>query len=125
MCFDEVIHFNNQRFSQDSDYRDPAFVNGIYRLLKHLEKKGLLHVVVVLDNERVIGVEYGAFYNKTYYLLVAAYDHSYNNLGKYLTMLHLRRAESLQADKIDLLSGDGGWKEQWKFQEEPYYLFQC
>ncbi|HLD42005.1 MAG TPA: GNAT family N-acetyltransferase [archaeon] len=138
MCFDEVAHFNNQRFGQDSDYSDPVFVNGLYRLLKHFEKKGLLHAVILLDtderdkigpggqdNKKVIGVEYAVFYNKTYYFMVAAYDHSYNNLGKYLTMLHLQRAETLQAEKVDLLSGEGGWKEQWKFQEEPYYNFQC
>jgi hypothetical protein len=122
--FDKSIELNKQRFGSESDYLDSEFVDEMKSLLSLLAQKNLLHTCVIVINDNVEAIEFGAFYNNIYYIINGGYNTNIPNLGKLLIMEHINKAISLKADEIDLMAGETGWKELWNFNKEPYYTLR-
>ena len=119
--FNKLVKYNVERFGKESDFIDPDFTACMKKLLSSLKKKNILYTSLLTKGKKIIGVEYAAFHKQTYYVLNGGYDLSHMNAGKYLIMLHLKKAEELKADYVDFLSGDSGWKKLWNLQSTPYY----
>lgn len=119
--FDKLVEFNVQRFGKESDLADKSFVLGMKKLVDHLDKNKMLHVISVIVDGRVEGVEIAALYDGTYYVLNGGCNPEIKNLGKLLIVEHIKNAILLKADVIDFLSGDAGWKKLWNCEEEVLY----
>ncbi|PIN74128.1 hypothetical protein COV20_00760 [Candidatus Woesearchaeota archaeon CG10_big_fil_rev_8_21_14_0_10_45_16] len=123
LFYDDFISYNQKRFGEESDFVHPTFIDGMRDFLKLLESRDLLQTSLVLKDGRPLAIEYAAFFNGVYYVLNGGYDFSVENLGKYLMMLHIRRAAAQKAPLIDFLCGDAGWKRLWNCESAPYYTF--
>ncbi|MBU1111313.1 MAG: GNAT family N-acetyltransferase [archaeon] len=122
--FDDFVKFNVQRFGEDSDFNDPQFVKEMISFLNVLKKMEILFACTILIDGKVEGVEFAAFHEKVYYILNGGCNRNIKNVGKFIIFQHIKNALSLKAKKVDLLSGDTGWKELWNCDKEPYYDFR-
>jgi len=122
--YDEFVAFNLERWGKDSNFVEAEFVAGMKRFLVFLEQQGLLHTLIILKDDSLVGIEYSALYDNVYYVLNGGYDLARPNVGKYLIMLHLQKAARLRARIVDFLSGDSGWKEMWNCEKVPYYTYR-
>ncbi len=121
--FDEFISLSIKRFEKESDMTDSQFVKEFKKFLNVLKKKNLLHTIIVMINGKVEGIEFGAFFNRRYYILNGSHNREYKNLGKLLIIEHIKKAASLKADIVDFLVGEANWKQLWNFEKEPTYDF--
>ena len=122
--FDDFVKFSVNRFSKDSDFYDEEFTKQIKNFVSYLKSEKMLHTISIEVDGKIVGVELAAFYNKFYYVLNGAFDINFKNLGKLLIMSHIKNAINLNADEIDFLSDQGGWKELWNLKKEDYYDFE-
>lgn len=118
---EDVVALNKKRFGINSNYTDPELASALKSFCRYLESEGYLHVFSVKLEGKVVGVGAAAFYNQHYYLFEIDSDAECKNLGKLITMEHIRRAASLKAEEVDLLVGDTGWKQLWNFETESVY----
>ena len=122
--FSYAAKFNSERFGSESDYSDEEFVKSTFNFLKILDDKNLIYTLRVSNGDKVLGVEFAAFYDGVYYVLNGGYDRSVKNLGKFIMYTHMRNAEKLCAVKIDFLVGDTGWKDLWNMQKKKVYTLR-
>lgn len=121
---DRFIELSTHRFGHESDFVHEHNKREIERFLLALEKKKCLYTSIVTHDKKVIGIEYGAIYNKVYYVINGAYDQNVQNLGKLLIVAHIKKAIELGADMVDFMVGDTGWKTLWKFDRIPVYTYR-
>lgn len=119
--FDKLIEFNKKRFGDESDFADEDFVDHMKKFIDYLDKEGMLHVISIIINNKVEGVEIAANHNGVYYVLNAGSNRDIKNLGKLLIVEHIKNAMKLKVPIIDFLSGDSGWKKLWNCEEEVLY----
>tara|TARA_Y100000034_G_scaffold89941_1_gene108311 strand:+ start:7073 stop:7960 length:888 start_codon:yes stop_codon:yes gene_type:complete len=119
--FNKLVEFNKKRFGSESDFEDKDFLIGMQKFIDYLDKENMLHVISVVINDQIEGVEIGANYNGVYYVLNAGSNRDIKNLGKLLIVEHIKNAMKLKVPVIDFLSGDSGWKKLWNCEEEILY----
>ena len=103
--------------------REFQFKKEFKSFLNALKKKNLLHTLIIKINGKIEGIEFGAFFNKRYYILNGGRNNRFKNLGKLLIMEHIKKAASLKADTVDFLTGEANWKQLWNFEKESIYDF--
>ena len=116
-----MVEFNKKRFGDESDFADKDFLIGMKKFIDYLDKENILHVISIVIDGKVQGVEIGANYNGVYYVLNAGSNREIKNLGKLLIVEHIKNAMKLKVPIIDFLSGDSGWKKLWNCEEEVLY----
>ncbi|MBW2971178.1 GNAT family N-acetyltransferase, partial [Candidatus Woesearchaeota archaeon] len=122
--YEEFVHFNVERFGNESDFDDAVFVAQFKRMLECFNELKMLYTVTLLLDNNVVGVMYAAHYRDVYYVLNGGYNRNVKNLGKRMVWEHITKGIELGAAKVDFLSGDTGWKQLWNFEKRPYYRFE-
>jgi hypothetical protein len=122
--FEAFIEFNLNRFKEDSDFTDASVVRSMKKFLLYLQEQEMLQTILISKNNTICGVEFAAIFKETYYILNGGYAKDIPNIGKVLIMEHLENAQRLKMNKIDLLCGEGGWKDLWNFNKVQYYTFR-
>jgi CelD/BcsL family acetyltransferase involved in cellulose biosynthesis len=78
----------------------------------------MLHTLTVEINGKIEGVEIATKYKNHYYVINGGFNPKIRNLGKLLIIEHIKRAISLDAEQVDFLVGDTGWKDLWNLDKE-------
>ncbi|MBU2101544.1 GNAT family N-acetyltransferase [Patescibacteria group bacterium] len=120
----DLATFNIERFGKESDFTDNKTLREFESLIQCFNQEGFLHTLTVTLNDKIVGIEMGAFFNGYYYVLNAGFDSSCKNLGKFMTLEHIKKSIELRAKEIDFLVGDTGWKQLWNLDIEPVYTFR-
>lgn len=121
---DRFIEFNVERFGKESDFSNRIFVKSIKRLFSYFKEKNILHTLNIYIDGKLQGTEIAVLYKDVYYDINGGYNLDIPNLGKFIILSHIKNAIRLKAKMIDFLAGKGGWKELWKLDKVPYYVFE-
>jgi CelD/BcsL family acetyltransferase involved in cellulose biosynthesis len=89
-----------------------------------MEKKEMLHTLLIEINGKIEGAELAVKYKDKYYVINGGYNPDYRNLGKLLIIEHIKKAIELKAKEIDFLIGDSGWKELWNLDTQECYTIK-
>ncbi len=121
--FDDFVAFNVKRFGEESDFVEEHFTRTVHALFSYLEQQGFLLTLSVFIEGRLVGIEISAFFQGIYYIMNGGYDRSVENIGKLLIWEHIKKATTMQAEEVNLLVGDTGWKRLWNCSQAPVYEF--
>jgi len=120
---DQMVHLNVSRFGNDSFLAEQWFVEGLKRFVQKANAKGHLEMLSILIDNNPESVQLGMIYNNRYSVILGGNNMCVPNIGKRMIIEHIKNAIRLNADIVDFLCTDSGWKKLWNLQEEEVYEF--
>src|SRR3989338_1832373 len=121
--FGRLVELNMKAFGKESDYADKNHLESMKKLLKVLEKGGMLSMISIDTGGKTEAVGMGAIFRNKYYVLASSRNTKISNLGKLLTFKQMEYALKHGCIKIDFLSYESGWKELWNLDSEDMFEF--
>jgi hypothetical protein len=115
---DKFVELSKARFEEESDFHDEDNKSEMNRFTELCQKNDMLHTLLIEIDGKVEGAELAVLYKNKYYVINGGYNPDFKNLGKLLIIEHLKKAIELNADEIDFLVGDSGWKELWNLDKQ-------
>ena len=115
--FDRLVELNRQRFSDSSFMADDAFIAGLRKLLMLALERGELEMLSVHIDSKPEAVEAAISKDGTYTVLLGGNNLKISNIGKYLTLEHIKNAIAKGDKVVDFLADDCGWKKLWNMDE--------
>ncbi|MBN1792279.1 GNAT family N-acetyltransferase [Candidatus Woesearchaeota archaeon] len=118
--FDRMIALNRDRFVGESFFDEEHFVNGMRKVLERALSRDELEMLSILIDGKMEAAEAAIFTesNKRYTVILGGNNLKVNNIGKLMTVEHIKNAISKGAIIVDFLSHDCGWKKLWNLEEE-------
>ncbi|MFH0979177.1 MAG: GNAT family N-acetyltransferase [Candidatus Woesearchaeota archaeon] len=121
--YERMAELNKLRFGDESFFAEKLFIDGFRRLVNTAKERGELHMLSIEANGIVEAVEVAVLYNSNYNVLMGGNNIAASNIGKLMTLEHIKNAIKQGANQVDFLSTDTGWKKLWKMSEEEVYEF--
>ena len=119
--FQRLVELNQARFTDGSFFAERVFVEGFERMMKKALERNELHMLSIEINGKVEAVELAILYNGVYNVLLGGNNLAIPNIGKLITVEHMKQALASGAEIIDFLTTECGWKKLWNLSEEPSY----
>ncbi len=122
--FDRLVELNIKQYEDDSKFNDALIKNGISKMVKLADKKGILEMISLEINGRIEAVDIGIVFRDCYYAIIGgANNQKIPNLGKLMTILDIKNAIAKRTKYIDFFATSGYWKNIWKFDKEMLLKF--
>jgi len=121
--FDRMMELNNKRFNENSFFAEPDFVTGLKKLLKSTNNKGELEMLSIHINGKPESIEVAILKNGVYTVILGGNNLEFANIGKVMTVEHLKNAIAKGATIVDFLAYDCGWKKLWNMDEIEWCNF--
>jgi hypothetical protein len=118
---EQLIHFNQIRFGNDSTLRDHFHEAAIRSLTVDPRLRPYLRMISVFIQGDLKACAYAFFCNNVYTYFIGGNDVDIPNLAKYLVYCLFQDGIQLGASRIDVMADDCGWKEHWHLEKEPQY----
>ncbi|MDD3102209.1 MAG: GNAT family N-acetyltransferase [Patescibacteria group bacterium] len=117
---DIISRYNLGRFKDDSFFATPSFSKSLLNLILLTKEKGELHMVVIKKLNQIYGAQFAILHKGVYTVIMGGHDSSIKNLGKLLTVGHIKNAVNLGIQEIDFMAG-GEWKQLWQMFGSDVY----
>ena len=125
--FEKLVELSKNRFEkkgEDTDWEDERRIKTFSYVMKLAGKSYQVRMLSVYINDKIIGVDLIALYNKTYYALRCGYDvDNFPGIGNFVNLVEIDDAIDLKMKKIDFLQNNYHWKSRW-FQEVPLLKYE-
>jgi CelD/BcsL family acetyltransferase involved in cellulose biosynthesis len=115
--YDRMSELNQKRFSKDSFFTETDFVDGLKKVMNVAEKRGELEMLSIHIDGKPEAVEVAVLHKGIYYVLLGGNNLEISNIGKLLTIEHIKNAIEKGAEIVDFLAHDCGWKKLWNMEE--------
>ncbi len=118
-----LFELNIGRFKKDSFFYDQRFLKNFEKMIMAAKKKGILEMISVVDKKtEAVGVSVA--FNGVYNLLMSGNNLEYPNIGKFLTVEHIKNSLRKGINTVDFCSTESGWKKLWNCEEAHFYHFK-
>lgn len=121
--FQRMIELNARRFEKKSFFSEKDFTDGFRRLIEIAHKRDELEMLSITIAGKTEAAEAAILHKGTYTVLLGGNNLGIANIGKLLTIEHIKNALAKNATIIDFLVDDCGWKKMWNMSEEPLYEY--
>jgi len=122
--FKRLTELNIKRFEEDSKFNEKTITNGISKLIKLANKKGVLDMISVDIGNKVEAVDVGVVLNNRYYALIGSSNYQkIPNIGKLMTILDIKSAIAKKARFIEFGATADHWKKMWEFDKDMLLKF--
>ncbi|MFA6145947.1 MAG: GNAT family N-acetyltransferase [Patescibacteria group bacterium] len=115
-----ISGYNLGRFKDDSFFATSSFSKSLLNLVLWAKNKGLLHMIVIKKSDQIYGAQFAILYKGAYTVVMGGSDSSIKNLGKLLTVGHIKNAINLGVKEMDFMAG-GEWKKLWQMSGSDVY----
>ena len=122
--FQRMIELNARRFEKKSFFAEHDFIHGFQRLMEEALRRDELEMISIHINGVPEAVEVAIHHKETYAVLLGGNNLEISNIGKLLTVEHIKNALEKKARIVDFLVDDCGWKRMWNMSEEPMYVYE-
>lgn len=118
-----IIELNANRFEKKSFFSEQDFTNGFQGIIEIARKRSELEMLSIHIDGKAEAVEAAILHKDTYTVLLGGNNLQIANIGKLLTIEHIKNAIAKKAAVVDFLVDDCGWKKMWNMNEEPLYEY--
>ena len=117
---DIISRYNLERFKNDSFFAIPSFSKSLLNLILWAKEGGLLQMVIIKKSGQIYGAQFAILYKGAYTVIMGSHDSSIENLGKLLTVGHIKNAINLGVKEMDFMAS-GEWKQLWQMSGSDVY----
>jgi CelD/BcsL family acetyltransferase involved in cellulose biosynthesis len=121
--FDRLIELSTRRFGDSSFLAYEEFAAGLKKMLKVALERDELEMLSIKVNGVTEASEAAILCNGTYTVLLGGNNLEVSNIGKFLTVEHIKNAIEKKANIVDFLADDCGWKTMWHMEKRLWSDF--
>jgi CelD/BcsL family acetyltransferase involved in cellulose biosynthesis len=118
--FPRLMELSIKRFSDDSFFAEEEFSSGLKRMLEEAMRREELEMLSIKINGKTEACEAAILCNGTYTVLLGGNNLKISNIGKLMTIEHIKNAMEKRAKIVDFLAEDCGWKEMWHLEKRLF-----
>jgi hypothetical protein len=121
--FDRLIELSTRRFGDSSFLAYEEFTAGLKKMLEVALERDELELLSVKVNGNTEACEAAILCNRVYTVLLGGNNLEVSNIGKFLTVEHIKNAIEKKANIVDFLADDCGWKIMWHMEKNLWADF--
>lgn len=117
-----LIDLNKKKHMEESLFNDPDIHDAFFKLL---DSKFEIIIQSISHQGIIQSVTFSIAHNNTFYVLMAGSNRDFvSGIGTYEKLKSFEYAINNKYKYIDFARADCNWKESWKLEKYPLYLFQ-